>query len=60
MAHARITMSLTETNQFRRLVDFAAAVERHADEQCDVALQALVHDLHDDLLRLRGDTPDAA
>lgn len=45
-----ITMSLTELPQFRRLVDFAQAVERHADEECDVALQALVYDLHDDLL----------
>lgn len=34
---------------FRILVDFARAVEEHADEECDVALQALVHELHDDL-----------
>jgi hypothetical protein len=52
---AEITMvvSATEFPQFRRLVEFAQAVARHADEECDVALQALVHELHDDLLRLR-------
>lgn len=48
-AEIKMALSLTETDQFRRLVDFAQAVERHADEECDVELQALVHELHDDL-----------
>lgn len=47
---ASLKLSLTETAQFRRLVDFAADVEEHADKEGDVALQALVLALHDDLL----------
>lgn len=52
-AEIKMAVSLTETGAFRRLVSFAEDVETHADEECDVALQALVHELHDDLLRMR-------
>jgi hypothetical protein len=52
MAQARINVSLTEMAHFRRLVGFLRDVEEHADEQCDVTLQALVHEVRDDLARL--------
>lgn len=53
MASAEINLSLTEMPQFRRLVDFARAVENHADAECDIALQELVRELHDDLREMR-------
>lgn len=49
-----LTLSLTEAQQFRRLVAFVREVDEHADEECDVALQALVHTLHDDLRDMHG------
>ena len=52
-----ITMkfTMTEVPHFRRLVDFLAEVERHADEECDVALKDLVEECREDLLRVRED-----
>jgi len=52
-AEIKMAVSLTETGPFRRLIDFVEAVETHADTECDVALQALVHELRDDLLHMR-------
>jgi hypothetical protein len=52
MARARVRISVTEMPHFRRLVDFVADVDRHADDQCDVALQEIVREVRIDLLRL--------
>lgn len=49
MARTDISVSLTELEPFRTLVDFARAVEEHADEVCDIALRGLVHEPYDDL-----------
>lgn len=51
--HLKINLSFTEFTTFRRLVTFLEHVERYADEQCDIALKALVDEARDDLLRLR-------
>lgn len=52
--HATINVSFTELAPFRRLVTFLEDVEGHADEECDIALKALVDDAREDLLRMRG------
>lgn len=54
MRTARVTISMTETEAFRRLVAFLQEVEEYADEQCDIALKELVEGARSDLLRLRG------
>lgn len=53
MRTAKVSVSMTETDAFRRLVTFLGEAEVHADEQCDIALKALVEDARDDLLELR-------
>lgn len=54
MRAAKVHVSLTETDAFRRLVSLLEDVEHHADEQCDLALKDIVEDCRDDLARLRG------
>lgn len=44
------TVSLTEVPQFRRLVQFVADVEDHANENHDFELWSLIADLRRDLL----------
>jgi hypothetical protein len=56
MKEARIRISTTEMPHFRRLVAFVEEVDRHAGEECDLALQDLVRTVRVDLLHLmRGD-----
>jgi hypothetical protein len=52
MARHTIKLSVTEMPHFRRLIEFVADVERHADEQCDLALGETVRSLRIDLLQL--------
>ena len=49
MAVARLTMSLTETEQFRRLVDFVGEVYDYAQLTSDEELAEKVRVLRDDL-----------
>jgi hypothetical protein len=50
-----MTISLTETPQFKRLVEFASDVSQHASEFHDRPLAELVQNLHRDLLEMSGD-----
>lgn len=52
MARHKIKLSVTEMPHFRRLIEFVADVERHADEQHDLALGEVVRSLRIDLLCL--------
>lgn len=45
MARAALSYSLTETTQYRRLVDFAADVHELASDREDEELLAMVDDL---------------
>lgn len=45
----QIHISMTEVPHFCRLVDFVAAVERYADEECDMTLRSMVEELRADL-----------
>jgi hypothetical protein len=49
---AKFRLSVTEMPHFRRLVEFVEEVERHADEECDLALKEIVRLLRSDLLHL--------
>lgn len=53
MRTIKINMSFTELGAYRRLATFLEQVERHADDQCDLALKELVDETRTDLLRLR-------
>lgn len=48
--HTTVKVSMTETSAFRRLVEFVAAVEQHAETEDDYGLRALVDELRTDLL----------
>ena len=50
MASANLSVSLTETPQFRRLIAFVVEVKVHADATSDEELAAMVEQLHRDLL----------
>jgi hypothetical protein len=52
------TMIATDTAQMKRMTEFAADVNRLADERRDLQLRELVNELHPDLLVLRGDDAD--
>lgn len=54
MRTAKVSLSLTETDAFRRLVTLLEQVETHADEQCDIALKGLAEDCRSDLAELAG------
>lgn len=50
-----IEVTLAETPQFKRLVEFASDVAQHASEFHDRTLAHLVEDLHRDLMEMAGD-----
>lgn len=54
MAKARLSVSITETLHYQRLVDFVAEVEELADQRGDDDLRRLVDDLRGDLGSLGG------
>ena len=53
MARQSLAITLTETGEFRRLVTMLEDVERHADDECDVALQEIARDCRTDLAELQ-------
>jgi hypothetical protein len=55
MTSTMVAVPIADTAQMRRLVEFAADVNRLADERCDLQLRELVNELHFDLMVLRGD-----
>lgn len=55
MATARLTLSLTEMAQFRRLVEFLAETMNYAEEQNDDDLRELVNNCANDLLDMHGE-----
>ena len=50
MPFATLSLSLTETTQFKRLVEFACEVEDYARLVADESLGAMVEDLRVDLI----------
>ena len=55
---AMISVSVAESIQRRRLVEFAGDVARLADQRPDLELRELIDGLHADLLRTMGDRDD--
>jgi hypothetical protein len=49
----KVQIDIIGRPEYARLVEFLAAVDRHADAACDVDLQALVRETLDDLLAMR-------
>jgi hypothetical protein len=52
------TMVTTETEQMKRLTEFASDVTLLASRRQDLDLRALVDDLHCDLMRFTADEED--
>jgi hypothetical protein len=50
-----VAVPVADTAQMKRLTEFAADVNRLADERADLELRELIDAPHGDLLLLRGD-----
>ncbi len=55
---ATITVSVAESVQRRRLVEFASDTAQLADQRLDLELRELIDGLHADLLRTMGEHDD--